>query len=201
MKNILWNGTLNENELIIKNRLPEEVLETKIVDLACKHVFSIKTEQTKRIVEESYKNGYNARWGELSGDFSFEHQINKILKMEQDNYYHVIRIVRCNYSFMKESVLWGDNLHSLVFYLRKYGLDIKLKDIPFYLIDISDGQRIIYNYNDNLRKNMDDIKGAVRCALTRQLRSDNQEIIKLNYKIKDFIKDNPEFITYKKEVI
>ena len=84
----------------------------------------------------------------------------------------------------------------LIKYIREYGKDVKLRDIPFYVVDISDyNHPSIYGYNDSLRQNYEDILGAVSCAYKRFRRSNSEKLIEIGYTLKDFLQDNPMLYT------
>lgn len=185
--NIKINGDISEN-----------LLNMKLTNMFCKHVIrhnaeGIKTKVGKLYIE-SVKLGYNeCEWGVHSGhpsDIAFH--ISKIAKMEKDNYNPAVRIVICKYDFCNESIVWIDNLHSAIKYIRKYNKDVQLRDIPFYVVDISDYDHpFISGYNGSLRKNYEDILGAVSCAYKRFRRSNSKELIEIGYTLGDFLYDNP----------
>lgn len=156
--NVNKEFTRNDLNIKINDDIPEYLLNMKLIDMFCKHIIrnsqdNIKTKADK-LYTESLKLGYNfCEWGVHSGhpsDISFHTGI--ITKMEKDNYNHAVRIVICKYDFCDTSIVWVDNLHSAIKYIREYGKDVRLRDIPFYVVDISDYQHpIIQGYNDSLR--------------------------------------------------
>ena len=179
--------------------IPEYLLNMKLTDMFCKHV--IKTEEmsikAENLYLESVKLRYNiCEWGSHSGhpsDILFH--IDKITKMENDNYNHALRIVVCKYDFSNTHTVWIDNLHSTIKYIRKYGINVKLRDVPFYVVDISDyNNPTINGYNGSLRENYEDILGAISCAYKRFRRSNSKELIEIRYTLGDFLYDNPQFI-------
>lgn len=105
-----------------------------------------------------------------------------------------LRIVVCKYDFSNTYTVWIDNLHSSIKYIRKYGINVKLRDVPFYVVDISDyNNPTINGYNCSLRENYEDILGAISCAYKRFRRSNSKELIEIRYTLGDFLYDNPQF--------
>ena len=192
-----------ENLNIKVNRnIPEDILNMKLADMFCKHVIRCKPEEmsikAENLYLESVKLGYYlCEWGVHSGhpsDISFH--IGKITKMEKDNYNHAVRIVVCKYDFSDMHAVWIDNLHSAIRYIREYGKDVKLRDIPFYVVDISDYEHpSILGYHDSLREKHEDILSAASCAYKRFRRSNSKELIETGYTLKDFLYDNPMLYT------
>lgn len=186
----------------ISENISENILNMKLTDMFCKHVIRNNHDCTQlkagKLYTESVKLGYNeCEWGVHSGypsDTSFH--ISKITKMEKDNYNHAVRIIICKYDFCDSPIVWIDNLHSAIKYIREYGKDVKLIDIPFYVVDISDYQHpSIHGYNGSLRDNYEDILGAVSCAYKRFRYSNSKELIEIGYTLKDFLCDNPMLYT------
>lgn len=115
--------------------------------------------------------------------------------MEKDGYDHAIRIVKCKYDFFEQPVLWIDNLHSAVKYIRQYGKQVKIKDIPFYIVDISNFHNpVIIGYNGSLKNRYEDILGAVSCAYKRFRRSNSKNLISIRYTLDDFLTDNQKLL-------
>jgi len=192
-----------ENLNIKVNRnIPEDVLNMKLKEMFCKHVIRRNPDGTKnkagKLYIESVKLGYNVcEWGTHSGHPSnISYHIGKITKMEKDSYNHAVRIVICKYDFCDTPIVWVDNLHSAIKYIREYGKNVKLRDIPFYVVDISDYEHPSINgYNGSLREKHEDILGAVSCAYKRFRRSNSKELIEIRYTLCDFLYDNPELYT------
>lgn len=185
-----------------KNNISEIFLNMKLTDMYCKHVIRNNPDgihiKAGKLYLESAKLGYKiCNWGlheGYAGDF--HHHLQKILTMEQDHYNHAIRIIICKYQFCDRPIIWVDNLHSAIKYIRQHGKDVKLKDIPFYIVDISDYEHpYIYGYNNSLRENYEDILGAVACAYKRFRRSNSKELIEIGYTLEDFLNDNPRLYT------
>mgnify|MGYP006954582522 FL=1 len=136
-------------------------------------------------------------WGLHVGHASdIQYHINSIVQMERDEYNPAIRVVICKYDFCDTHIVWIDNLHSAIKYIREYGKNVKLGDIPFYIVDISDYDHpSIHGYKGSLRERYEDILGAVSCAYKRFRRSNSKKLIEIGYTVKDFLYDNPMLYT------
>lgn len=180
----------------IDDIITNPLLDTKLTDMYCKHMVRIDNNNTKanKLLQESRKIGYDiCEWGLHRGyPSSPQHHMGIIRKMEKDNYNHTVRIVICKYDFYEEPIIWIDNLHSAIKYIREYGRDVKLQDIPFYIVDISKyDSPSICGYNHFLKNNYENILGAVSCAYKRFSRSNSKELIDVHYTIEDLLNDNP----------
>ena len=199
-------GSLQKNELNIKIQenfgFPNDFMNMKLTDMYCKHMMkndSNYDSKANKLLNASCKVGYEiCEWGLHSNHPSdFYHHMNIITKMEKDKYKHAIRIVMCKYDFCDEPIIWVDNLHSTVKYIREYGKDVRIKDIPFYVVDLTDlKQPIVKGYNNSLRTNISNILGAISSAYFRYEKSNLQELIEIKYTIEDLLNDNPELYTY-----
>lgn len=193
---------MNSLTITINEDISEYLLNMKLTDMFCKHVIrrNLDDKETKaeHLYIESCKLGYDfCNWGLHTGHASdIEYHINSIVQMERDEYNHAVRIVVCKYDFCDKPIVWVDNLHSAIKYIRKYGKDAKLKDIPFYVVDLTDYEHpSIHGYNGSLRENYEDILGAVSCAYKRFRRSNSKGLIEIGYTLRDFLHDNPMLST------
>lgn len=108
----------------------------------------------------------------------------------------LIKDLQNKYDFCDTPIVWIDNLHSAIKYIREYGKDVKLRDIPFYVVDISDYDNpSIHGYKGSLRERYEDILGAISCAYKRFRRSNSKELIEISYTLRDFLCDNPMLYT------
>lgn len=196
----------NELNIYLKvlenTQFPDELLNTKLVNLYCKHMIRTNTNKESKanhLLAASHKAGYEyCEWGsheELPSDLL--HHLNIITKMEDDDYRHAVRIVICQYSFCERPIIWSDNLHSTVKYIREFGKEVCLQDIPFYVIDMTNLKRpIVKGYKYSLNPNITDILGAVSCAFFRYNMSNLKELIDIHYTINDLLNDNTELYTF-----
>lgn len=188
------------NELLegisITDELPDNILELKLTDLLCKHVFN-SSDKAFKLLMASIRVGYDyCQWNVANNHFKdFDYDMQRILKMEKDNYNHALRIVACKYSFSENIFYWCDNMHSAIKYIRQYGKDVRLKDLPFYVVTSGYNTKII-TYNNSVRLKVKDVEGIFISATQRFRWSNSKDILDVYYTIGDFIKDNPEFIEY-----
>lgn len=151
------------NELLegisITDELPDNILELKLTDLLCKHVFN-SSDKAFKLLMASIRVGYDyCQWNVANNHFKdFDYDMQRILKMEKDNYNHALRIVACKYSFSENIFYWCDNMHSAIKYIRQYGKDVRLKDLPFYVVTSGYNTKII-TYNNSVRLKVKDVEG------------------------------------------
>ncbi len=179
------------------------ILNMNLVDMYCKHMIlnnSSNELKANQLLSASNKIHYEfCEWGSHDGRPSdLSHHLSIITKMETDKYNHAVRIVICKYKFCNKSIVWTDNLHSTIKYIREYGKKVKLKDIPFYVVDLSDlGHPVIGAYDKNVIKpNLSDILGAISSAYFRYEMSNSQELINTAYSVGDLLNDNPKLYTF-----
>lgn len=186
----------------INSDISEDLLNMKLTDMFCKHVIRRNPDgiqiKAGKLYIESCKLGYKVcNWGLHVGHAGdIQYHISSIVQMERDEYNPAVRIVICKYDFCDTSIVWVDNLHSAIKHIREYGKDVKLRDIPFYVVDISDYEHpSIHGYNGSLREKHEDILGAICCAYKRFRRSNSKELIEIGYTLTDFLRDNPMLYT------
>ena len=179
------------------------ILEMRLVDLYCKHMIRVdydKESKANRLLSASRTIGYGyCEWG--SHDYSRSnvfHHLGIIEKMEKDRYNHAIRVVLCKYPFSDKVIVWTDNLHSTIKYIRQYGEEVKLKDVPFYVVDLSLLSHPIISAVDMkvLRPRLSAIVGAVSSAYFRYEMSNSKDLIDVGYLVGDLLDDIPDLYTY-----
>lgn len=179
------------------------ISEMRLVDLYCKHMIRVdydKESKANRLLSASRTIGYGyCEWG--SHDYSRSnvfHHLGIIEKMEKEGYNHAIRVVVCKYPFSDKVIVWTDNLHSTVKYIREYGKEVKLKDIPFYVVDLSLLSHPVVSAVDMkvLRPNLSAIVGAVSSAYFRYEMSNLKDLIDVGYLVGDLLDDIPDLYTY-----
>lgn len=122
------------DKIIINHLVDGYLLNMRLLDMRCKHALRT-SDMGREVILLSTSIGYEiAEWGLHSNHVDVKYHADVIMKMEEDGYDHTERIVICRYDFMDEPCIWLDNLHSAVRYVRKYGTDVRLKDIPFYIV-------------------------------------------------------------------
>ena len=189
-----------QEDMTFSNKL----LNMKLTDMYCKHMMKnsiMDGPKANNLFVESEKVGYKyCEWGSHSNHSSdLSYHLDIITKMESDNYNHAIRIVICKYKFQDEPIIWTDNLHSTIKYIREFGKEVELKDVPFYVVDLFDLKNPIIGTNNKniLKPNISDILGAISSAYFRYEMSNSQELINNKYTIDDFLNDNPELYTFR----
>lgn len=185
-------------EIEVIEDMPEHYLNMELKSLLCKHVFSL-TEKAYALLNASIMIGYDyCLWNVANNkpqDFNYD--MNRILKMEKENYNHALRIIACKYEFSDEKYYWCDNIHSAIKYIRQYGDNVELKDLPFYVVDCEENKKTtVYSYNKSVRLIEKDIIGIVKAADKRYRWSRYKKLVDVSYTIKNFIDDNPDFISY-----
>lgn len=176
----------------INHMVDECLMDMRLIDMRCKHAVR-SSNRGNEVIRLSTLIGYpTAEWGRHVGHVDIEYHVDVILKMDEDDYDHPERIIICDYGFMDEPCIWIDNLHSAVHYVHKHGIGAKLKDIPFYVVDLTGGDPVVY---ENGSFDASCFEGAVRMARKRQKRSNLKELIDLDYRFGDFLADNPVLLT------
>lgn len=131
--------------------LQEKIYDYHVSDLECKHVAIVSDNP---VYLRSVSAGYNnvVLGSHRSSALKKENDI--IVDMSKDCcFMRPIRIV-----YAKDNRLWCDNTHSAIAYIRRYGNDISLSKIPFYLIDIRYELPIIISINNSVLPNLSDMK-------------------------------------------
>ncbi len=168
--------------------ISDSIINTRLIDLRCKHVCSLESIKAQQVYTETLLTGYDCRWGSISGNTDSLHHLKNILRQERDNYNHAVRVVVTQGS-SDEKYIWTDNLHSTIKYIRQKGLNTKLIDIQFYVIDLTTTIPTVIDVNNSVRQSLKDIDGAIKSAVNRVRRSTNN-LMALNYTVKDFLMDN-----------
>lgn len=174
------------------------LLQMKLLDMRCKHVLRIGWKE-QLVLQHSKECGYEwCLWGSHNGHAGdIDYHKNHIYKMQKDNLNRPIRIVICSYPFSEKKYIWVDNFHSCIHYVRRYGFDVKLKDIPFYVVDISDYKDILYSYKESVINNPVDVARTIECAYHRRTRSNNKDLLQIDYSVADFLNSNMDLYSYK----
>lgn len=155
------------NDYILKTyeeyiKTNKDVLELNISELECKHIL-YKNTDTKLFVNLAEKVDY--KWvvfgshRELKKEKRVQFEINRINEMAKSTTSRAVRIVKTS-----NGKYFVDNTHWVLAYLKRYGENTKLKDIPFYLVDFYHTVPIIVDVNSSVIKNDEDMKNAVNAA-------------------------------------
>lgn len=142
-----------------KNSQYDTLVKSLLIHLEAKHIM-FPSEENKQIVIEAKKAHYiNLQWGFFRDSLVNFQTENKIIdQMIADNFKKTVRITITN------NHIWADNTHSIISYIKRYGMQTTIQDIPFYICDIRKKIPIIYGKKENI---WDDscIKGAIRNAM------------------------------------
>lgn len=141
-----------------EDAIADDIMNCKLVDLECKHVVSVLASQ---VYNASVKAGYtnvvlgSHRRGTLESE---NHIISEMAT--NDSFNRPVRVV-----LAKDDRLWCDNTHSTIAYLRRYGEEAHLSDIPFYLVDIRKKVPVVFSVRGSVVPHICDIKNAIACSL------------------------------------
>ncbi len=181
--------------MIIRHHVSELLLDKKLINLRCKHAVRGTSERADKVIGYSSEIGYSiAEWGLNSGHLDILCHADVVMKMERDGFEHPERIVICKYDFQETPCIWLDNMHSAIMYVRKYGMDVRLKNIPFYVVDLSEDEPVLADNKTGIiipEKG----NGAIEVARKRFYRSDSRKLIELHYTLADLLADNPVLLS------
>lgn len=167
----------------------QKILNSRIVDMPCKHVMNLESEKARALRDASVNCGYyNVLWGYGTGicsNYSDNRivQIHTVSKMIYKCLSDPFRIVidRTGYA-------WIDNLHSAIRDVIVFGDGIRVSDARFYIVDLSRDVPVAAG-DGTLSHSIDDIMGAVDVAVKRDQRV-NDAVRAVGYTIGEFMKDN-----------
>lgn len=136
--------------------------EIKLIDLHCKHIMKISL-YTKHVFD-SAERAFRAQnvpnrviWG-VHRNGTEESERNIIKKMISDNFSRPVRIVIDQFGRV-----WADNTHTVISWVIRKGVECRLKDIPFYAVDLRETTKII-SINGTVHDSVKEIKTAIACA-------------------------------------
>ncbi|WP_097006718.1 hypothetical protein [Lacrimispora amygdalina] len=143
-----------------------DVLDYPVDALECKHVI---LNEPKEIYEASVKANYDYVILGSHRHASINDENERIFNMVSNKFFNrPVRIVKA-----KDGRLWCDNTHTAMAYLRRnYKKDIRLKNIPFYLVDVSCNVPVVISINNSVIQKDDDIQNAINCSLQINSRLD-----------------------------
>ena len=138
------------------------ILDKKLLDLYCKHVISKNTNQN------IYTNGIESNYPGTLWASKRRHDMtdkevcmmeNDIInKMIIDDFKRPARIIvdkNCN--------LWADNTHTIISHIKRGKKT--LKEIPFYVVDLSSSNILVLDFKASVCNNKEDINGAIEHSL------------------------------------
>lgn len=171
----------------VSTKIYDAISEKRIIDCPSKHVLRLNSEKARELQKESQKQGYSRIWGYNYGLYRDEEknrnaQLYTIARMIYEEAKMPFRVV-----INQAGTPWIDNLHSAIRDVLVYGDSVKIKDVPHYIVDMSGDIPVVCDVKNSI--NMEDIKGAVRCAMKCDRRI-NDNISSINYTIGEFITEN-----------
>lgn len=150
---------IDYNEYIKHNKKIEKL---KIKDLECKHIPQVCG---KYQVWIDLANKVDYKWVVFGSHRNtperdrLSYEIERIYDICKSNLQRPIRIVKTS-----NGLYFSDNTHWSLAYMLRFGKDVKLTQIPFYIVDFSNPNgAVIVDFKNSVIKNEDDIKKAV-CA-------------------------------------
>ena len=136
----------------------DAVLNTKLADVEVKHIARID-KSNHHLIDLAQKVGYE--WALLGArkEFSVDDARERVEGMSRSWIERPIKIV-----LTKDGRIWADNTHWSMSYVKKYGKDTLVGDVPFYIVDLRKRKPVIVSYNDSVKQNHDDIIATVKAA-------------------------------------
>ena len=164
----------------------KEIAERKIADLECKHVINFNSPKAKIIYNLGIESGFaGVIWGSTRN--GTEHTEKAIInQMLETNFNRPLKIV-----VVKNNRIWADNTHTCIAQILRHGGQVKIKEVPFYIIDLSHKHPIIVNYNNSVLNSVREIKKAISYAY--KIHERNEKGVRPNnitWNIKDLMKNS-----------
>lgn len=159
----------------------KELLTLKLVCLECKHIAFVD-QYTYRFHENALDIGYkNDILGSHRTYTNIFDELSRINNMRRSSCLRAIRIV-----ITQDGRCWSDNTHWTLSYLFRYGKDIRLQKIPFYVVGFRNETPKVVDYASTLFDSITEIRNAVEAAHNIQKRLDiGWRPKELNYTIGD----------------
>lgn len=167
-----------------------DVLCVRAVDCICKNVCNLESDKAKRVYELGRKVGYDqVIWGYRCGLWG-RYDVNRIVQLGQIQ--RVIskgikRPVRIIIGY--QGTIWIDNLHTCIASILCYGENMKISDMPVYIVDMRDDVPIIVDINRSVSFDYDKIAGVIQCSKDRLSRI-HIDLYDVNYTICEFMTEN-----------
>lgn len=138
------------------------LFDLKLLDLECKHV-AYDCDEYKWYSEQSKKIGYIYY---LFGKNNCEQENLRIKKqIDRINLYKDIELDRpIKIVISKDGKIWADNTHWTISYILKYGRNVVLKQVPFYIVDFRYNIARLISVNNSVLKSKTDRERTVEKA-------------------------------------
>lgn len=138
------------------------VLNKKLVSLNCKHIMTVNslTQEVYNLADKAFEavGAFNRMpWGaRRNGTLQSEMEIIK--GMVNSEFMRPMRVV-----IDKQDRIWADNTHTAVSWVLRKGVDCKLIDVPFYIVDLRVETKVI-SVDGSLSNDLNDVKGAIKAS-------------------------------------
>jgi len=141
------------------------ITEMQLLDLESKHVALADSKRKTELIKLGEQVGYNyVLWGTHRGkwindDTRLRYELDRVESMVNYPSIRPIRIVICS-----NGKVFADNSHWALASAKKFGCDVKLKQIPFYIVDFTNPIPNIINNNGSVIQNEIDIMRTINAA-------------------------------------
>lgn len=169
MNNIIKENTSFSYVAFKNSNWPLEILSYKdvlLINTESKHV-AFKNDTTNIFFELSAQVKYENTILGIHRTSIIKNEYMRIINMSQSPCSRAIRFV-----IPKDNNIWSDNTHWTLAYIYKYGLETKIADIPFYIVDFRNELPVIYDCEGVVFDSLSDIKKAIAAARSIQERLD-----------------------------
>lgn len=135
------------------------ILNTRLADLECKHIMKVDN-TSKNAYIDGLKAGFlNVQWGCFREGISEASENKTINKMINDDFFKSIRITKT------KNNIWADNTHTTISYIRRLGEGVTVKDVPYYICDLTTSPIRIIGAAENIIFKEECIIGAIKNSL------------------------------------
>lgn len=145
------------------HQLYNQVLSIPLIELHCKHIMELSP-YTQNVYHASQDasslcgRDNTIIWG-VHRNGTIESERNIINQMILDDFQRPVRIV-----IDKQGRFWADNTHTVISWVLRKGSSCRLRDIPFYIVDLQKNTAVIISVLDSLNDSVQDIKSAIACG-------------------------------------
>lgn len=126
---------------VYKNNLPEyyEIENTKIIDVQSKHIsLNTPNEISKTFEDLSKKVNYKFCYMSVGNNFSTKYDRDYVKHIAKQ---YVIRPAK--FVVSKDGRIWADNTHTSLALIIKLGINVKICNCPYYIVDFRNNIRVI----------------------------------------------------------
>jgi hypothetical protein len=132
----------------------------RLKNLECKHLAEIITPQHNRLKTLAEEAGHKHFLLGSHRNSDIEEEKEIIRKMAEDkDFKRSIRIV-----ITSDGLIWSDNTHTTLAYMKRYGLTVDLGRVPFYVVNLIEKIPEIISVDNRVSDSLKDIKNAISSA-------------------------------------